>query len=205
MDRSGFDRALATVDAALRQFFPEDFDARCMYAAFGVRDLLRAAGQPAEIVYGDFLCFMTSQDGRDALFTGFGTADGDRPSHFWVEAAGYRLDLGPYYLVRQARFRAAPIPPLCWKLAAPLPIYLRYRVLQRCDPDVELPPGDPLVERVAGFRAKCLEVSADAPAAPWPWALTNPGAVTQAARAGDVWASGALHVLKQAHLQRLPF
>ena len=67
MDHADFVRILGVVDAALRVTFPDDYDARCMYAAFGVRDLVRAAGQPAEILSGDFLCFSVSKDGREAL------------------------------------------------------------------------------------------------------------------------------------------
>lgn len=138
MDHSAYERILAVVDAALRATFPDDFDARCMYAAFGVRDMLREAGQPAEILAGDFLCFSVSKDGQEALMEGFGAHATTPPSHFWVEAAGRRLDLGPSYLPRRSRLDAAAIPPLNWGLSEPLPVYLRYRERQRWHPDVEL-------------------------------------------------------------------
>lgn len=205
MDHADFERILGVVDAALRVTFPDDYDARCMYAAFGVRDLVRAAGQPAEILAGDFLCFSVSKDGREALMEGFGKPAANPPSHFWVEAAGRRLDLGPSYLPRRSRFDAAPIPPLNWGLSAPLPLYLRYRERQRCHPDVELAPDDPLAERLSQFRSTCASLAASTPTPPWSWLLYGPGAVARAARTGDRWAQGALHFLKVADRQALPF
>lgn len=205
MEPADITHILAVVDAALREAFPDDYDARCMYAAFGVRDRFRAAGQPATIVGGDFLCFSVSKDGREALMEGFGAASATPPSHFWVEACGRRLDIGPHYLPRRSRLDAAPIPPLNWGLSAPLPPYLRYRARQRWQPEEELPPGDALADRVAWFRAACAR-RATAPAAPrWAWLLHGPGAVSRAARGGDAWAQGALHFLKVTDPRTLPF
>lgn len=204
MDHAEVERILVVVDAALRATFPGDYDARCMYAAFGVRDLLRASGQPAEILAGDFLCFSVSKDGREALMEGFGAQAAIPPSHFWVEAAGRRLDLGPSYLPRRSRLDAAGIPPLNWGLSAPLPLYLRYRERQRWHPDVELPSGDPLAERLGRFRAVLAQVATAPPASGWPWVLHSSGAVTRAARTGDPWALGALRFLKVADRRTLP-
>lgn len=199
------ERILGVVDAALRVTFPDDYDARCMYAAFGVRDLLRAAGQSAAIVAGDFLCFSVSKDSREAMMEGFGTPAADPPSHFWVESAGRRLDLGPSYLPRRSRFDAVPIPPLNWGLSAPMPLYLRYRESQRWHPGVELPPADPLADRLSQFRSILAQAATAPPAPAWSWLLHGPGAVTRAARAGDRWAQGALRFLKVGDRQALPF
>lgn len=200
-----FEADLAIVDAALRATFPDDFDRRCMYAAFGLRDRLRAAGHLAEILAGDFLCFSLSQDGSQAILDGFGTVSADPPSHFWVEAAGIRLDLGPCYLPRRARFAAVDIPPLCWALSVPLPHYLRYRPSLRYHPDVELAPDSPLIDRLASFRAACTRDVATTPQPPWRWVLRSPGAVTAAARSGDPWARGARRFLRVAQPSELPF
>ena len=205
MDHAEHERILAVVDAALRATFPDDFDARCMYAAFGVRDLLRAAGQPAEILAGDFLCFSVSKDGKEALMEGFGAQAAAPPSHYWVEAAGRRLDLGPSYLPHRSRLDAAAIPPLNWGLSEPLPVYLRYRERQRWHPDVELPPGDPLAERLDRFRSGLAQAAGAPPAPDWPWVLHGSGAVTRAARGGDPWAMGALRFVKVANWRTLPF
>lgn len=205
MDPAEFERSLATVDAALRATFPDDYDARCMYAAFGIRDLLREAGLSAEIVAGNFLCFSVSKDGREATMEGFGTQAATKPSHFWVEAAGRRLDLGPSYLPRRSRLDAAAIPPLNWGLSAPIPHYLRYQELQRWHPDVELSPGNPLVERLHRFRSVLAGVASAAPAPSWAWVLHGLTSVKQAARGGDTWALGALRFLQVADPRTLPF
>lgn len=205
MDHVEIERTLATVDAALRVTFPDDFDARCMYASFGVRDLLRAAGQSAEILSGDFLCFSVSKDGRQSLMEGFGTPTANVPSHFWVEADGRRLDLGPSYLPRSSRLDAASIPPLNWGLSAPLPLYLRYRAHHRWHADAELPSDDPLIENLSRFRSILAQVATTRPTPHWSWHLHGPGAVTRAARCGDLWAKGALRFLKVADRQELPF
>lgn len=205
MEIGEVERILSVVDAALREYFPNDYDARCMYAAFGIRDLLRAAGESAQIVYGDLLCFSVSSDGREAQLEGFGTSDTSRPSHFWVEAAGRRLDLGPYYLPRQSRLEAVQTPPVCWTISAPTPFYLRYRTHQRNHPDVELPPDDQLTERLSAFRATCARLSNTNPVPGWRWLLRSPGSVTAAARTGDRWAIGALKFLRTASLRQLPF
>jgi len=196
------ERVLAAVDAALRQTFPHDFDTRCMYAAFGVRDLLRAAGERAQIIAGDFLCFSVSRDGRSALMEGFGKMDANPPAHFWVEAAGRRLDLGPHYLPRRSRMEVAAIPPVCWSLGSPLPHYARYRERQRFDFDVELSPADPLVERLREFRSICAQQPAASPH--WRWMLRSQGSVTAAARDGDTWAKNALLFLKCTTVGQLP-
>lgn len=199
------ERSLAIVDEALRIAFPSDFDTRCMYAAFGLRDLLRSAGLPAQIVAGDFLCFSMSTDGRQAIMDGFGSPSANPPSHFWVETDRLRLDLGPFYLPRRARFDAVSVPPLCWTLPVRLPHYLRYRPRLRHHPDAELPPDSPLSSNLARFRQVCADVALRAPSPPWRWLLSSPGSVTAAARNGDTWARGARRFLSVSTASALPF
>lgn len=204
MDHSGYERILAVVDAALREAFPENYDARCMYASFGIRDLLREAGEPANILAGDFLCFTVGRDGKP-LLEGFGNSHDGRPSHFWVESGGRLLDLGPCYLPRRSRLNAVPMPPVSWRLSSPLPLYLRYRRLQRWPQDVELHPDDPLGDRMNQFRQVLTRLATTRLTPPWSWMLHSPSAVTRASQAGDPWAYATLQFLKIADIRTLPF
>src|ERR1700686_4584001 len=90
-------RSLIIVDQTLREVFPDDFDQRCMYAAFGLRLLLKQVGLKPQIIGGDFLCFVLSTDSRKATLQGFGSHTSPKPSHYWVEADGFD---GRYRLCR---------------------------------------------------------------------------------------------------------
>lgn len=202
MDPAELESVLARVDATLRGVFPDDFDRRCMYAAFGVHDLLVAGGHAAEVAAGDFLFLTVSRD--QLLMEGFGTADlAGPPSHFWVEADGFRVDLGPHYLAHRTRLPGATAaPPLCWKRGTPLPHFARYRERERVQ---ALAVDDAVAERLQRFRAACLEATAPAIGPPWAWLLRSPGSVTAAVRQGDLWAAGAQAYLKRSRLADLPF
>jgi hypothetical protein len=204
IENQALEQVLGVVDSALRAHFPDDFDARCMYAAFGVRDRLAALGQSATIVTGDVLCLSASRSCAAPMLEGFGTQDGTAPSHFWVEAAGRRLDLGPHYLARRSRLDALPSPPVAWGLDVPQPLYLRYRVRER-HPEFELPSNDPLAKRLAGFSADCARRAEEVPTPSWTWLLRSPGSVRAAARAGDTWARTALLFEARVDRSHLPF
>ena len=60
------ERILATVDRCLKKTFPEDHHQRCAYAAFGVRELMRASGAAPEVMGGDFVAFIVARDNRRA-------------------------------------------------------------------------------------------------------------------------------------------
>ena len=202
MDPAELESVLARVDATLRRVFPDDFDTRCMYAAFGVHELLLAGGYAAEVVAGDFLFLTVSRD--QLLMEGFGTTDlAGPPSHFWVEADGARIDLGPHYLAHRSRLPGATAaPPLCWGRSTPLPRFARYRERERVQ---GLAVYGAVAERLHRFRAACLEAAVPPVGPRWTWVLRSPGSVTAAGRQGDLWAAGAQAYLKHSRLADLPF
>lgn len=207
-DQDDITRCLAVVDQVLRTTFPDNFDQRCMYAAFGIRDLLRLRGISAEIVGGDVLCFVLSQDARQSTLQGFGNASSELPSHFWLESDGVLLDLGPHYLPRGSSYPALAMPVVRWPLKAELPLFLRYRRRIRYHADVQLQQPDPAItRRMNTFLARCFEHdrSGQPVKTDWTWELTGMPAVRQAAQRGDRWARGAFLFLERATRAELPF
>lgn len=199
-------RCISIVDRALRATFPDDYDKRCMYAAFGLRDLLKTTGHAATIVGGEFLAFTVSQSESEASLQGFGLGAGE-PSHYWVEVAGSLLDLGPHYLPRSSSYPAAKMPIVAWLMATPLPPYLRYRAAVRYDPDVELQSNPATTKRMQDFLGECLrrhkaQIGQSKLAS---WLLTDASSLSAAAKAGDVWARHALRFERQTKVEQLPF
>lgn len=202
-------RSLAIVDKALRATFPDDFDKRCMYAAFGLRQLLQEAGQTAQIVGGEFLCLVISPDGRQATFQGFGTPSeqASEPSHYWVEVGQTLVDLGPHYLPRRSPHRAASMPLVRWSLQTNLPPFLRYKETVRYDQNVELVADAAISKRMDDFLFRCQQESRSAigdvklPG----WQFRDIGSLQHAAQRGDAWARGAMSFIKTRPTVSLPF
>lgn len=202
-------RSLAIVDKALRAAFPDDFDRRCMYAAFGLRQLLQEAGQTVQIVGGQFLCLVVSPDGSRATFQGFGTpsAQAPEPSHYWVEVGQTLVDLGPHYLPRRSSHRAAPMPLLRWSLQTNLPSFLRYKEAVRYDQNVELIADNAISKRMDDFLLRCQQESRSAtgdvklPS----WQFRDLGSLQYAVQRGDAWARGAMSFIKTRPTVSLPF
>jgi hypothetical protein len=179
-------RSLGIVDKALRKEFPEDFDKRCLYAAFATSALLQDAGVQANLVGGDFLAFVVSRVGKRAGLQGFGGATGGQPSHFWVEVEDTIVDPGPHYLPKGSSFAAASMPLVSWKRTGALPPYLRYRAHISYDPAVQLHSEPSIMRRKDVFVAHCREkfrAQLGQPKLP-AWVLSGPEALARAAQAG---------------------
>lgn len=197
------------VDRALRATFPGDYDKRCLYSAFATCTLIQDAGYSASIVGGRFLAFVVSETGDRAGLQGFGgdLDQLDPPSHFWVEAEGRILDLGPRYLSRGSSFPTAPIPMVAWNPPDGLPKYLRYQASIRYAPDVELLSNFEISNRKEAFVADCRRRYRSQVGQPKlsTWLLTDEGAVVGAASRGDLWALNALKFAERVNLGELPF
>ena len=196
---------LAIVAETLRQEFPEDFYKRCAYSAFGTLALLRDAGVDALPVGGDFVAFIVSRDGRQASMQGFGFGE-TQSSHFWVEAEGRLIDLGPHFLPDDARFLAAAMPAVAWDLANPLPRSIHYRTIQRFPAEAELSPEPTIRARCRAFIAKCrsrLDTQADFLKFPT-WIVTGKPSMKIAASKRDAWAIGAERFEKLPMPENIP-
>lgn len=198
-------RALAVTDQSLRQFFPADFHKRCMYGAFGLASLLEDAGVAAQVIGGDFLCAVVSDDGQQMSLQGFGTLGAGEPSHFWVHAHGLLIDLGPMYLPYESSFSAPSPPMITWPLSSPLPDFIAYRERLRASHDAEL--ADPtLDQRRADFVAHCRAANRAhiGRALPRAWQLRDYQSLNYVAQKGDPWAVSAIEFLRRAFKAELP-
>ncbi|MFJ0454189.1 hypothetical protein [Bordetella bronchiseptica] len=202
-------RSLALVDKVLRETFPDDFDKRCMYAAFGLRRLLHETGLTPVIVGGQFMCLVISPDGKRATVQGFGSpnAPTQEPSHYWVEVGQTLVDLGPHYLPRRSSHPAAPIPFIRWPLQIGLPPFLRYQATVRYDPDVMLASDEAITARMNDFLTRCQQESQEAIGdAKIPgWQFRDMPSLQYAAQRGDVWARGAMFFIKTRPPMAFPF
>lgn len=195
--------ALATVDRVLRQRFPDDFDKRCLYAAFGLRALLQRRGIASEIVGGNYTCFVVSTDMQQASHQGFGSQSTDKLSHYWVEAQNYLLDPGPHYLPRRSPFPAAPLPMIRWPLASSIPHFMRYQEQARYPQEAKLQSSQDIQDRMREFLAAC-EQAPDEGAMPC-WQLSGLESLRYAAEKRDPWALGALRFIAEYPPSSLPF
>lgn len=77
----GFDRVIARcatmIDKSLRKSFPNDYHARCLYAALGMHRLATRSGCNSEMVGGDFSALTVALDRSQARFQGYSRTDGD--------------------------------------------------------------------------------------------------------------------------------
>lgn len=200
------ERILAIVDRCLKKTFPEDHHQRCAYAAFGVRELMRASGAAPEVMGGDFVAFTVARDSRRAGMSGFAYGEG-QCSHFWVECDGLIIDPGPSYLPLRSSYPAARMPAVIWSLAEPLPTYLRYRPKLRFQDDAAFSAENVIQARADAFLSVCRERSAAQRghlAFPG-WIMTGRASVIAAARRDDPWAFSALRFDEMTDEASLPF
>lgn len=198
-------RHLAIVDRALREFFPEDFYKRCMYAAFGISSLLNDEGISAHAVGGDFLCAVVSEDGSQLSLQGFGASTPSEPSHFWVRSGGVTIDLGPMYLAHESSYPAPPPPILRWYGPTPLPSFMAYREQIEYAADVQVVnPG--IRQRMSEFVALCRahNRSERGRIAPPSWQLRDHESLDYAARKCDPWAMAAVEFLRRSLKAEFP-
>ena len=199
-------KLLGVVVRSLRKEFPEDFYKRCYYAAFAMRALLLDAGVEAEIVGGDFVAFIVARDGTRAGLQGFGFG-AEQCSHFWVEAEGRLIDVGPYLLPEDASYSVSAMPLVAWDLATPFPAYLRYRPVKRFPADAVMSAVPEQNARCDHFVAACRSRAAShiAGSKPLSWLLTDTNATVAAARSHDSWAIGALRFARMTNISDFPF
>lgn len=197
---------LTTVANALRVEFPDDFHKRCLYAAWGVRSLLIDAGVRAEFIGGDFVAFVVSRDGTRAGVQGFTHAK-DQCSHFWVEASGRLIDIGPHFLPNESSYDVAEMPAVAWDLSHQLPRYLRYRIQERFNEDTLLIRDQVINSRCAAFAECCRRIarSSDAPSKFPTWIVTGPASVEIAANRKVPWAIGAARFARRSDSADVPF
>lgn len=198
-------RTLAIVDASLRDFFPEDFHKRCMYASLGIAALLQDTGISAQVVGGDFICTVVSRDGATMTLQGFGGNKDGPPSHYWVLAADQLLDLGPMYLPYEASFPAAPLPVLRWPTAVNLPKFVLYRERERYTEGVEI-QDQVIRQRNVAFLSHCRSTRDTSRSLQLPtWQLKDSQSLLYSAQKGDVWAKASVEFLRRSMKAFFPF
>lgn len=137
---------------------------------------------------------------------GFGTRSGGMPSHYWVEAQGMLLDLGPTYLPYESSFPASPLPALRWPATTKLPDFVAYRERVRYAEGVEIDTPE-FFQKNAEFVARCREVARAQtdPISLGTWELTDMQSLRQAAGKGDSWARAALEFIRRSLKAKFPF
>ncbi|HHQ6628430.1 TPA: hypothetical protein ACSTL5_005012 [Serratia fonticola] len=184
----------SATDWCVKNSFPEDYEARCLYSACAIHSILASKGVKAVIVGGNVGAFTLSDDGREALLEGFGGGDMAQPSHYWIEANGVILDPCVSYLSRRSRIRAVSMPMVAWSKNVALPNYLQYVEKIRYAVEVEFVFPDDIASRVQEFIECCQRrySSKVAKKKLATWLLSNPNELNDAARSGDPWAKGAI-------------
>ncbi|MCS2611148.1 hypothetical protein [Halomonas dongshanensis] len=196
----------ATTDWCLRNSFPDDYDARCLYSACAIQTILKSKRVKAIIVGGNVGAFTLSTDGREALLEGFGGGDITQPSHYWVEANGVILDPGVSYLPKRSRMSAVSMPMIAWTKNNALPKYIQYIEKVRYAEEAEYIFPSDIANRVAEFIARCEKryTSRTAKKKLSTWLLTNQKDLDKAARSGDRWATGAIRFQSMGSVPTIP-
>jgi hypothetical protein len=177
-----------------------------MYASFGLSALLKDEGISARIIGGDFICAVVAKDGSQMSLQGFGSQSGGMPSHYWVEAQGMLLDLGPMYLPCESSFPASPLPVLCWPATSKMPDFVAYRERVRYADGVEITNPE-FFQKNAEFISHCRENwrAHTGPISLGTWQLKDFQSLHQAATRGDSWARAAIVFLKRSFKAKFPF
>jgi hypothetical protein len=177
-----------------------------MYASFGVSALLNDAGMSTQIIGGDFICAVVAKDGSRMTLQGFGGKPGGMPSHYWVEAQGTLLDLGPMYLPCESSFPAAPLPVLRWPAMSQLPDFVAYRERVRYAGEAQIANPE-FRQRNAEFVSYCREVGRahSGSISLGTWQLRDFQSLHQAATAGDSWARAVMVFLRRSLKAEFPF
>lgn len=189
------ERVLCVIDRTLRNQFSEDFHKRCMYAAFGMRELIRDLGYSPILVGGNFAALVVSRDQRQASMQGYssqGCSSGH--SHYWVEVEGSIIDLGTTYLPIDSSYPALAMPVTNWDLAHPFARALQYQPEARYDVQVELDSTVEVSARMDKFLKACRKRMAGQLVNPrlGTWLLRDPTSMSEAVKRKDPWATAAL-------------
>jgi hypothetical protein len=177
-----------------------------MYGSFGLSALLRDEGISTQIIGGDFICAVVAKDGSRMTLQGFAGQPGGMPSHYWVEAQGLLLDLGPMYLPCESSFPASPLPALRWPTTSKLPDFVAYRERVRYDGGVAIANPE-LRQRNAEFISHCRKVGRThtEQIALGTWQLRDFQSLHRAATEGDSWARAATLFLRRSLRAEFPF
>lgn len=188
-------RIAFVVEKSLKKYFPDDYDKRCMYAAFGMHALAKKQKHDSIIVAGGFAALTVALDNSNAAYQGYNDGDGEF-GHYWCEIDGHTVDLGPSFLPVSSRFPAANAPLVMWPLTKELPASLRYAPKIRYHTDVQPHMADDIMERLEGFLKVCDQKFAALHGQPKTksWVLSGPIALSAAAKSGDLWASASERV-----------
>jgi hypothetical protein len=186
------DELFSTIDWCLKNNFPTDYDARCLYTACAIYTILKEAGVKSVIVGGDVGAFTLSNDGREASLEGFGGSSQDQQSHYWVEANGILLDPNISYLPNRSRIQRVQMPMIAWHCAYALPKGLQYKDIVRYDENVEFLFPDEFSTRISNFIGQCRKryQSTAAKKKLSTWILSSPESLLNKARTGDRWSIG---------------
>lgn len=202
--RDPIGQALAIADVSLREFFPNDFYKRCMYASFGVAALLKDEGISAHLSAGDFICTVVSRNGMQMSLQGFGASSDGAPSHYWVSAHEHLLDLGPMYLPYESSFPAASLPILRWPTAIKLPDFILYRERERYAEGVEI-TNPTFRDRKAAFLSHCRKTRDSKEDFQLPaWQLKSMQSLRFAAQKGDPWAQASIEFIRRSLKAEFP-
>ncbi|AWH87997.1 hypothetical protein [Limnobaculum parvum] len=196
----------AVIDWCIKNSFPEDYDARCLYSACAIHAILISKGVKAVIVGGNMGAFTLSADGRKALLEGFSGGDMVQPSHYWVEANGVILDPCVSYLPRRSRICAVSMPMVAWSKNVALPNYLQYVEKIRYAEEVGFIFPDDIGIRVQEFIEYCQKQYSSKTVKKKfaTWLLSNPNELNNAARLGDRWAKGAIRFQSMNSVPTIP-
>lgn len=196
-----FDKVIArcahVVDRSLRKSFPDDYDARCMYAALGMHRLTTRMGYNSHMVGGDFSALIVAADNSQASFQGYSHSGGDGEyAHYWCEIEGHIVDLGPTYLSVKSRFYAATAPIVMWPVAIDLPESLKYEPKIRYAPDAENKMAPEIMARIGKFLQLCDKKLTNLSGQPKAtnWLVSGPKSIAAASDRGDLWALGTQRI-----------
>ena len=196
-----FDKAIArcayVVDRSLRKSFPDDFDARCMYAALGMHRLATKLGYTSNMVGGDFSALMVAADNSQASFQGYNrTINDGEYAHYWCEIEGHIVDLGPTYLSENSRFVAVTAPIVMWPIKISLPESLKYEPKIRYAPNAEHMMAPEIMDRIDNFFQTCDKKFTGLSGQPKMknWLVTGPKSIALASNKGDLWTLGSQRI-----------
>lgn len=186
-------RAAYIVNKALQSYFPEDYQARCMYAAYGTQSVLQTMGYQSRIVAGSFGIFSLARDGSRVTFDIWGGND-TGVSHFWCVVNGRILDPTSPFMSHKGAFPKYPAPIVYWDATKPMPRCFRYTYACDLDPRSIEKHDAGMKKRRAEFVALCDEKLQRTKGQPRmkSWLLKDMSSLRIAARSGDGWAAGAL-------------